>query len=151
MKLRNDIYKIGTLILLIVIASFIFSAIISSQTPRILSGMMVAVGLVSFFGFLGLGVNRRDQNLSKTDIRLATVVSVLIFYLVLVGTVSMFVKGGELPPISNTMLNHFTTVVGVVVAFYFGTEAYLVAQRKPEPGDQPDPGSGVDPNGNTDE
>jgi FlaA1/EpsC-like NDP-sugar epimerase len=130
MKLRNDIYKIGASILAIVLLSFTLSIFFSEQTRRILSVMLVAVGLVSFYGFIGLGVSKRDLRISKSDIRLATIVSLITFYIVLVGTVSMFAADQNLPAITETMLTHFTTIIGVVIAFYFGTEVYLAAKNK---------------------
>jgi hypothetical protein len=134
MKLRNEIFIIGGVVLAIVLLSFTLSAFYSEQTRRILSVMLVAVGLTSFYGFIGLGVSKKDQKLLKTDIRLATVVSLLTSYLALIGTVSMFITGQELSEITKIMITHFTTIIGVVIAFYFGTEAYLIAQNK---ADQP--------------
>lgn len=149
MKLRNDIYKIGGGILAIVLLSFTLSAFYSTHTGRILSVMLIAAGLVSFYGFIGLGVGEKDQKISKTDIRLATVVSLITFYLALVGTVSMFTRVQDLPEITKTMVTHFTTIIGVVIAFYFGTEAYLAAQGKSDkPKDQNKPGDdGQSPSG----
>lgn len=146
MKLRNDIYKVLGAVLVIVLLCFVLSAFFParSHTGRILAFMLVAVGLVSFYGFTGLGVGEKDLKLSKTDIRLATVVSLITCYLALVGTVSMFAQGEDLPEITKTILSHFTTIVGVVIVFYFGTEAYLVAQDKSDkPTDNDKPGDNV--------
>lgn len=130
MKSGNSIYKIGAAVLLIILTSYILSAIFAEHTRRILSVMMIVIGLVSFYGFIGLGLKDTTSKISKTDIRLATVVSLLTFYLALIGTVSMFAQGGDLPEITRTMLTHFTTVIGIVIAFYFGSEAYIIAQGK---------------------
>lgn len=89
--------------------------------------MLVAVGLVTFYGFMALG--NRDNSLSKGDVRLAIVASTITTYLVLVGTVAFFRKESGLPEISSTVLNHFTTIVGVVIAFYFGTAAYEAVHK----------------------
>jgi len=136
MKMRKEIYKIGLFAFIAVILGFLGNIYFTVRpiedvgiSRAFLSLMMVAVGLITFFGFMGLGVSAEDHNLSKTGIRLAIVVSVVTFYLVLVGTVSFFSKGGELPIITNTMINHFTTIVGVVVAFYFGTAAYEAVHK----------------------
>ena len=114
-----------------------------------LSLMMVIVGLLTFFGFIGLGVKPGDDKLSKTETRLAIVVSVMTMYFVLVGTVSFFAQGGELPDITDTMIEHFTTIVGVVIAFYFGTAAYeAVHGSSNKPGDD---SKGADVPGNKNE
>lgn len=130
MKPGNNVYKVGAAVLLTILAGYILSAVFVEHTRRILSVMMIFTGLISFYGFMGLGLQDTDSRISKTDIRLATVVSLLTFYLALVGTVSMFAQGGDLPEITKTMLTHFTTVIGVVIAFYFGSEAYLIAHGK---------------------
>jgi len=95
--------------------------------------MMVIVGTVAFYGFISLGVDANDKNLSKSDVRLATVVAIITFYLALVGTVSNYAPRAESsvsPEITTTLINHFTNIVGVVIAFYFGTEVYLAVQNQ---------------------
>jgi hypothetical protein len=128
MKLRKEIYTIGGLNLVIVLLSFTLFAVLINTT--ILSVMLILVGLVSFFGFIGLGINENDQELSKEDIRLAIVISLITFYLTAVGTVSMFAREINWPVITETMITHFTSIIGVVIAFYFGTEAYLAVYKK---------------------
>ncbi|HEX7026208.1 MAG TPA: hypothetical protein VF268_03135 [Gammaproteobacteria bacterium] len=136
MRTANSVYKIGAAVFLIILLSYIFSAVYAEHTRRILSVMLIAVGIVSFYGFMGLGVKDAVFKISRADIRLATVVSLLTSYLALVGTVSMFAQGDDLPEITKTMLTHFTTIIGVVIAFYFGSEAYLIAHGKVEGKDE---------------
>jgi arginine exporter protein ArgO len=35
-----------------------------------------------------------------------------------------------MPPIAQTMITNFTTVVGIVIAFYFGASAFVHLQRE---------------------
>ena len=128
MKLREMIYTIGGLNLVIVLLSFTLFRIYLHMS--ILSAMLILVGLVSFFGFIGLGVHENDQELSKEDIRVAIVISLVTFYLTVVGTVSMFARTIDWPEITQTMITHFTSIIGVVIAFYFGTEAYIAVYGK---------------------
>jgi len=130
-KLQKDICKIGLSVLVVILLGFAgnvyftINEVKEINLPRVfLSLMMVVAGLITFFGFISLGIKKGDENLSKTEIRLAIVVSVMTMYLLLVGTVSFFAQGGDLPIITDTMIGHFTTIVGVVIAFYFGTAAY---------------------------
>ncbi len=143
MKLRKEIYKIGFWVLIVVILGFVGNIYFTiNRIPEInlsrvfLSMMVVSVGLLTFFGFVGLGVKEGDTNLSKTEVRLAIVISVMTMYLVIVGTVSFFAQGGELPVITDTMITHFTTIVGVVVAFYFGTAAYEAVHKSSSNADE---------------
>jgi hypothetical protein len=59
-------------------------------------------------------------------------------YLIIVALVA-FIKHGyeQIAPITQTMVTSFTTIVGVVVAFYFGASAYVQTKerqsRNPEP------------------
>lgn len=121
MRLRKDIYRLGFLISGIVLLSFFITALFPEHTRRILAVMMILVGLVSFYGFIGLGVNAKDSNLSKSDIRLAIVISTLTFYFSLVGATSTFITtiDERSPEITGILINHFTNIVGIVIAFYF--------------------------------
>ena len=129
MNLRADIYKIAGLVVAIVIGSFLLSALIPNHSSRILSLMMVLVSVTVFYGFMGLGIGHADTTLSKPDVRLAIMVATLTTFFVLVGTVSFFNKGSAPPPITDTMLTHFTNVVMVVIVFYFGAEAYITVNN----------------------
>jgi hypothetical protein len=133
MKMRNVIIFIGGVILVIVWSCFTLSKFYPQETLRIIAAMLVAVGLVSLFGFIALGVSETDQELSDADIRLAIVVSLITLYIALVGAVSTFSpteSAKELPEITTLMINHFTTIIGVAIAFYFGTEAYMAVHKK---------------------
>ncbi|MBI5841253.1 MAG: hypothetical protein HZB19_14235 [Chloroflexi bacterium] len=130
MKQKN-LYWMAGLVFLIVVISYALNVYLQVSNV-ILSLMLVAVGLVTFYGTIGMGVNKKDRKLSKYDLRLAIVLSLITVYIVLVGTVVFFKKGGELPPIAQTMITHFTTVIGVVIAFYFGAEAYEAVNKPVE-------------------
>jgi len=48
-----------------------------------------------------------------------------------VGIVAYFTKDSvKLPQIAETLIGSFTAVVGVVVAFYFGSSAFIEARKK---------------------
>ena len=96
--------------------------------------IVVTVGTAAtcFFGLLNLTqANQERWELSEASIRSAIAGTIVIVYLVVVGIVAFFVVGPtELPGITQTMVTNFTTVVGIVIAFYFGTSAYVQAQRE---------------------
>jgi arginine exporter protein ArgO len=96
--------------------------------------IVVAVGTaaISFFGLLMLSQsNEKQWQVSEDSMRTAIAGTIVVVYLVLVGIVAFFIQGPEeLPRITETMVTNFTTVVGIVIAFYFGVSAYVQVQRE---------------------
>jgi hypothetical protein len=106
------------------------SVVFDSDTPLMVP--VAAAGLFGFVFFLGLELNEKSQpKLQEGALRGAIATAIIIEYVVLVSIVAFFKSGPEtLPPITQTLITNFTTIVGLVVAFYFGTSAYLQAQKK---------------------
>jgi hypothetical protein len=98
-----------------------------------LSMAMGVVAVVTFFGFLILGYISRDTlPFSESPLRVAISASTIVVYLTIVGIVSFYApieKDMKLHPMQEQMINSFTTVVGIVVAFFFGSSAYM-SRRK---------------------
>lgn len=99
-----------------------------------LSFAVAAVSVVTFFGFLHLGrsVSGAQPDSDRLE-RRAIAATAVVVYLVLVSNVAFFgltEKPQELNPLTNMLVTNFTAVVGVIVAFYFGSSAY-VEVRKP--------------------
>jgi arginine exporter protein ArgO len=98
--------------------------------------IIIAVGtaVTCFFGLLILTQTKEDRwEVTEESMRTAIAGTIVITYLVLVGIVAFFVAGpkqAELPGITQTMITNFTTIVGTVVAFYFGASAYVQAKRE---------------------
>lgn len=96
--------------------------------------IVVTVGTAAtcFFGLLNLAQTDQERwEFSEASMRSAIAGTIVVVYLVLVGIVAFFVVGPrELPGITQTMVTNFTTVVGIVIAFYFGASAYVQAQRE---------------------
>jgi hypothetical protein len=93
--------------------------------------MVAAVAIVSFFGLYKLSLPSEETAQDReASLRFAIAGSIVIEYLVLVGIVAFFKQGpDELPPITNTLITSFTTIVGVVIAFYFGSSAYVQGKQ----------------------
>ena len=104
----------------------------SNSDSVFLNITVICVALVTYFGFLMFGQARGGEwAINKGGMRTAITASVVTVYLVLVGLVAFLTKGpDELLPITATMLTSFTSIVGVVVAFYFGSSAYVQVQEK---------------------
>ena len=100
-----------------------------SGSMAFLSFMAAAVGIVTFFGLLWLVCGLNNGILPDQGLRTSITVAVITVYLVVVGEVAFFGKNVELAPVTDLMLTSFTSIVGVVVAFFFGASAYVEAQK----------------------
>jgi hypothetical protein len=94
-----------------------------------LSLAMGAIAIVTFLGSLRIGISTAGGTPSEAWMQRAIVIAVVTVYLVLVSVVAFFRVGGELPPVVSTLLGSFTATVSVIVAFYFGSSAYVEAAR----------------------
>jgi len=82
-----------------------------------LSLAVAAIGIVTLLGLLAA----RDENTQVTT-RFALTVSVSAVWFASVGTLLFFV--GEQAPLGSEAFTGISIVMGVVVAFYFGAQAY---------------------------
>jgi hypothetical protein len=82
-----------------------------------LSLAVAAIGIVTLLGLLAA----RDENTQVTT-RFALTVSVAAVWFASVGTLLFFV--GDQAPLASEAFNGISIVMGVVVAFYFGAQAY---------------------------
>lgn len=101
---------------------------------RPLSGALVATAVTAFVGLLALNQSRPDRwKLTESVMRSTIAGSMILVYLVLLGIVAFFSSGPEqLPGITQTFVSNFTMLIGVVVAFYFGTSAYVQVKKAEE-------------------
>jgi hypothetical protein len=119
-------------------ASLIFIAVIGGFVGcrywgniSFLAGSTVATSIISFFGFLIVGMESdQSKRLNERNLRFAIASSVVITYLVVVGMGIFFVNAGKMPEIANSLLTSFTSIVGIVVAFFFGASAYTEMRIK---------------------
>ena len=120
---KKRLFIVAALILIIVTLSiFLGYSLIGRKS---LSIMLIMVGVVTFFGFL-----TGTESVDERSMRIAIAASVVMVYIVLLATVIFWVEipddpKTKLPDITQTMLTHFTTIMGVVMAFYFGASAYI--------------------------
>ena len=135
----STIIYIGLLVLLAVVLRPIGYAFLKAHaelgipTNAAFRVSMAAVGIITFFGFVWLGFKTGGPlALHKEGMRLAIAASVVVVDLVLVTTLIFFTKTEADAPadLAQSFLNQFNTVVSVVVAFYFGTSAYVQVKGK---------------------
>lgn len=119
----------------ITIASIVFVGIYAAETMGRDSPLSVALACVAIATFLFI---LRIQKTSPTDplitepsMRSAIAGAIVIEYLALVATVAFFRESPDkIHPVTQAMINNFTTIVGIAVAFYFGSSAYAQSKQK---------------------
>lgn len=99
-----------------------------------LSFSMAALAVVTFFWLMQLwrGQPGVEHSLEHV-VRRAIACSAVVLYLASVGIVLFYapVSGEEkLHPATELMLSNFTMLVGVIIAFYFGSSAYIQTRSK---------------------
>ena len=120
---------LGSLILAIVALTLVGTEVLGGRKFLIFG--VVATSLVTFFGFLSMGMAERPTSYIPDQLmRSAITASVVVTFLVMVGFGTFFVEqAGGMPPIAQALLTSFSSIVGVVVAFYFGSSAFIDAKK----------------------
>ncbi len=126
MRKKNRIRSMMAIIIIPVVLAFVGIKFFGN-TSYILAPLFSFIGIYSFYSFIILGISEKGDNLSKTDLRLAITLSSLTLYFVLLG-VGAFYGREEMPAYPRMLISHFTTIIGVIIAFYFGTEAYIAVK-----------------------
>ncbi len=118
-------------IALVVSVAWYLSAILKTDGP--IAVAVIIAGLIGFVYALDWMHQRRQGEGSVDEsMRTAIAAAIVVQYLALVGVVSVFGQaspGERLSPITETLIGNFTTIVGVVIAFYFGSSALVQAHK----------------------
>ncbi len=123
-----------TLLALVLIAIVWFGVYMAETIGRDspLSVALAAVAIVSFLSLLR--IQKSDANaalFTEASMRSAIAGSIVIEYLTLIALVAFFREApDEIHPVTQMMINNFTTIVGIVIAFYFGSSAYIQSRKK---------------------
>lgn len=126
----------AAIILLTVIVCLVLVRYLGYQAP--LAFCTPAAGVITFFAMLTERNSVPEATGSGNErLRQAIAAAMVVQYLVMLGIVAYFLNGAEkLPPVTETMLSSFTTVVSVVVVFYFGASALTDVKTKVIPEDK---------------
>ena len=119
---------------LLIIFLLVFFVLISlwRKNDMWLAVPVVGAGLIVFAGCIlathELGV---VWIASSEHIRATIAVSIVVEYMALVGVVAFFhwsQQSGDnifIPQVTQTLVTNFTSIVGIVIAFFFGASAYV--------------------------
>lgn len=127
---KRAIVIIACLVLLVV-ASGLWLAI-AKDIPVFFVWAAASIGAITFFGFIFVGYDLEGKPaIHPSTIRTAITVSVIMVYLFVV-SLTIFLRewSDNLDPLPQLMVSNFTTMVGVIIAFYFTSSAYIEAQKK---------------------
>jgi hypothetical protein len=80
---------------------------------------LIGAGLITFFGFIWNGLGA-DGELALGEMRTALTASIVIVYLGMVTLFAFFSGNIPVPETTKTLLSSFTSLVAIVVPFYFG-------------------------------
>jgi hypothetical protein len=111
---------------------------------------VLCAGLLSFAVIYSSERDRaNDPGTADAALRSAIAIAVIVPYLVLVSIVAFFppaVEGDRLSAITQPLITSFTTVVSVVIGFYFGSSALVQIQQHRSMPAQQSPATISDPN-----
>jgi hypothetical protein len=115
-------YKVLFWIAVIDIIAFIvgITGTALSDHQAFLSCAVGIIGIVTFFGALAAEIPGAKEE-GAERIRRSITFAILTVYLTLVGTMAFFKVQQDL----KGLLLSFTTTTGVIIAFYFGSSAYV--------------------------
>ena len=95
---------------------------------------ITATGISTFYGILLYSLSRSDDSQVRDGhIRPAIAGGLTAMYLVLVGFGVFIVKSTpqqEIDPLAQHLITSFSSVIGVVIAFYFGSEVFIESRRQ---------------------
>lgn len=97
----------------------------------ILSITTVVLSLVTFFGLLAASeTSGRGWGLNKGGMRGAIAATILVVYFFIL-SINLFIPfEDEMPEMMETMVSSFTTILGIMIPFYFGASAYVQTHTK---------------------
>lgn len=102
-----------------------------NNTGIILAMTAMLLAMVTFFGLMALSESLgRGWGLNKGGMRGAIASAVLVVYFFVL-SMSMFQPyNAEMPEQMKSMLANFTTIIGIMIPFYFGASAYVQTHTK---------------------
>jgi hypothetical protein len=92
---------------------------------------IAATGLTTFFGILIQDLRSgTDKRVSSESMRLAIARLITTTYIATLAYLLFVPPEFKLAAVAETLLTNFTAVVGTLVAFFFGSAAYIEARTK---------------------
>ncbi len=95
----------------------------------VLAMIAILLAFVTYFGFMAISQSL-DQGWASNigSMRTAITSGILVFYLFILSISIFFSTAYKFSPFAETMINNLTTIIGIIIPFYFGASAYVQAQ-----------------------
>lgn len=121
---------VAAILALVAAAFYIHTQNTHRRAP--LAFAIIAAAVITFFWFVaGASTSGGDPARDERVMRKAIAASIVMEYMVLVGTYAFWGEGSApLPPMTALLIPNFTNIVGVVIAFYFGASAFVEAKAR---------------------
>src|SRR4030095_12818017 len=83
-----------------------------------------SIGVVTFFGVAGLNRSVKNQQVLRGErLRTSIACSLVLSYLFMVSFTTFVGNALEAGEVTKTFVESFSSVIGITIAFYFGTSA----------------------------
>jgi hypothetical protein len=117
---------------ILIVAAGLVAVIYFHQSAAYFAFSMITLALVTFFGFLIMGIKPNENPpISSSVLRMAITIAIIALYLSVVALTTFFRNwSDDIQPLTQSMLSNFTTIVGVVIAFYFTSSVYIEGQDR---------------------
>ena len=143
-KKRKINHAEAGLIAVAVVVANLMVLVYGTKNTDFLMWSIAGIGAITFFGTLMLAnFLSKSHELNKGEMRKAIAASVIVVYFSLIAFLTCEDCKVVDPELSKTIIGHFTYIVGIVIAFYFGVRA-IEAWKKTtttagEPGEAGEP------------
>ncbi len=131
--MSDEILMLITLALILAV-TIVGGLLLSWKTnhPAFIAMTVALTSIFTFFGVLSLPISGgSSEGITESGLRAAIATALIVQYILLI-SISAFANGPaneRANPISQTLIANFTVVIGIVLAFYFGSSAYVEVQK----------------------
>lgn len=127
--MRSGTYQIiilGIVNIVIAVGGLYIWKFFYPAVDTILLMISVLLPLTTYFGFLAISQSL-GQGLASNmgSMRTAIVSGVLVLYFFILSVSIFLTDKNTLSDVGKAMVNDFTTIIGIMIPFYFGTSAYI--------------------------
>lgn len=116
---------LGIANILIAIAGLYMFKFLIPGSGTILAMTAIAIAFITYFGFVAISQSQDKgwaANIGSMRTAIASGVLALYFFIL---PISIFLKQDvDMSSFGQTMVNNFTTTIGIIIPFYFGASVY---------------------------
>lgn len=123
---------LGFLDIIISISGLYIWRILSGKSSTVLVMTSILLALSTYFGFVAISQSLgKGPTSNMGSIRTAIASGILVLYF-FICSISIFASPENVHPLSEfgeTMIQNFTTLLGIIIPFYFGASAYVQVHK----------------------